>query len=85
MLFHYCLFEALSPKLHFAIIVLRTFSWEILVLGLSHHPMTTPNSTISEPYKHLTMVRAISDPLEHLVTSTSIFLCFATLKTLSEQ
>ena len=25
-------------------------------------------------------IRAISDPLEHLVTSTSILLCFATLK-----
>ena len=40
-----------------AIIVVRTFSWEILVLGLSHHLMTTPNSTISEPYKHLTIAK----------------------------
>ena len=31
--------------------VLRTFSWEILVVGLSHHLMTTPNSTISEGKK----------------------------------
>ena len=30
-------------------------------------------------------VRAISDPLEHLVTSTSIFLCIATLKTFFER
>ena len=29
----------------------------------------------------LSVVRAISDPFEHLVTSTSILLCFATLKT----
>ena len=28
------------------------------VLGLSHHLMTTPNSTISEPYKHLTIAKA---------------------------
>jgi hypothetical protein len=30
-----------------------SFSCEILVLGISHLPMTTPKSTISEPYKHL--------------------------------
>ena len=33
-------------------------SWEILVLGLSHHLMTTRNSTISEPYMHLTITKA---------------------------
>ena len=33
-------------------------SWEILVLGLSHHLMTTRNSTISEPYMHLTIAKA---------------------------
>ena len=27
-------------------------------MGLSHHLMTTPNSTISEPHKHLTIAKA---------------------------
>ena len=36
----------------------ESLSWEILVLGLLHPPMTTPNSTISESYKHLTTAKA---------------------------
>jgi hypothetical protein len=35
-----------------------SFSCEILVLGTSHLPMTTPKSTISEPYKHLRIAKA---------------------------
>ena len=31
---------------------------EILVVGVSHFLMTTPNSTTSEPYKHLRIVKA---------------------------
>ena len=50
--------ESFYINWHFAIIVVRTFSQEILVLGLSHHLMTTTNSTISEPYKHLTIAKA---------------------------
>jgi hypothetical protein len=35
-----------------------SFSCEISVLGISHLPMTTPKSTISEPYKHLRIAKA---------------------------
>ena len=34
------------------------FIYLLFVLGLSHHLMTTPNSTISEPHKHLTIAKA---------------------------
>ena len=54
----FCLVERLSPKMTFCHNCCKDISWEILVLGLSHHLMTTPNITIPEPYKHLTIAKA---------------------------
>jgi hypothetical protein len=39
-------------------IIAWSFSCEILELGISHLPMTSPKSTISEPYKHLRIAKA---------------------------
>jgi hypothetical protein len=36
-----------------------SFSFEISVLGITHLPMTTPKSTISEPHKHLRIGKAL--------------------------
>jgi hypothetical protein len=36
-----------------------SFFGEISVLGISHLPMTTHKSTISEPYKHLRIARVL--------------------------
>ena len=56
---HCCLSEVVSYRLAFDHDYSMATFLKILVLGISHLPMTTLKRTISDSYKHLRMTKAL--------------------------